>query len=85
MEANPQMLNPSQPNIEPKKASAPKVMTARSEFRSQLLPLMTHYGATPSATTRDPVILIGDSILTHLIIATPFPERSNTKNQNVTA
>ena len=59
MEATTRMLNLSQPNIEPKKASAPKVMTARSEFRSQLLPLMTHYRAMPSATTRDPVLVIG--------------------------
>jgi hypothetical protein len=29
------------------------------EFRSQLLPLMTHYRAMPSATTRDPVLVIG--------------------------
>ena len=41
MQATARMLNPSQPNIEPKKASAPKVMTARSEFRLQLLPLIT--------------------------------------------
>jgi len=35
------MLNLSQPNIEPKKTNAPKVMTARSEFRLQLLQLIT--------------------------------------------